>query len=126
MSIVDAVLSVWSSCEAMTILGGRNVEDLLDERDEEAFEVPWLLAWERVKRASGSSRPKGLASDEEQRLFRSLYDQGLGGELVEHVAEDLNLIAAAERWGLTDDAWIDALRRAYLAGHFPSRVDATR
>jgi hypothetical protein len=120
MTVVDDFISAWTGRTLEEVLAGIDLDDALDMRDSVGFDTAWLAAKVRILPV-GEDRLRGLSDEEEQRVFSFMYASGMGGEIVEHVVEDLNLISTADRLGVVDP-WVEVLRKCYRRGVLPVSV----
>lgn len=99
-----------------------DLEQILDRRDEGAFEKPWLACSERITSAWEQAEPaedvKGLMDEVRKQSFLVVSRATHQHEIASYVSDDFELIAKSIALGL-GDAYAEALLATYRAGGIP-------
>ncbi|MEM7773481.1 MAG: hypothetical protein AAF327_23625 [Cyanobacteria bacterium P01_A01_bin.37] len=91
------------------------LDAMLDTRDSPSFESAWNEIYDRLK-------PIDTSPDTES-IFIAISNATCQHEIASYVADDIDLIYAADKSGFTN-AFINWLKSEYIQGHFPySRPD---
>jgi hypothetical protein len=98
-----------------------SIDDLLDARDSEPFEAPWVRVYTALENLQ-TQKPLSKDETREETAFRKDVFQAAyttaGGETAGSISDDFGLFWSALRNDFQDD-WLNALWLAYKAGEFP-------
>lgn len=98
-----------------------SIDDLLDTRDSEPFEAPWVRVYTALENLQ-TQKPLSKDETREETAFRKDVFQAaypiVGGEAAGSISDDFGLFWSTLRNDFQDD-WLNALWLAYKAGEFP-------
>jgi len=123
-SLLDRVISIIKDENVLgpNMLRGREIDDVLDERDAESFDAEWTRVFKEVE-----SRLKGLEIDQKgfdaidlirELSYKKAYSATGESELAGYVSDDFELISKAILVGY-DEPWLTRLVQCYVSGEFP-------
>lgn len=96
-----------------------DLDDALDQRDEPAFETPWMDAYKKLPDADIPTDLQQLHQQVRQAAFLKTMQLTESPEVAGYVSDDFGLIASSLALDV-QDAWVNALWKEYNCGTFPT------
>lgn len=108
--------------ELLSEVAPAEINELLEQRDEPAFDAEWMRVYTTVQdlEVEGEVQKANVVIDEiRESTFRRVFQLTRNPEVAGAVSDDFDLIARAVQIGLEDE-WLDEMWEEYEAGRFPS------
>ncbi|MBM2766173.1 hypothetical protein BAN20980_03305 [Burkholderia anthina] len=113
---MDAILSAPGFFD---FLGDVDCDRVLDSRDAEPFDTPWMAAFDEVDGDPGAALDKPAVDVLREKAFRLAFRASGNADIAACVADDIELIARSRLSGRVDGWPIHLLWNAYQNGRFP-------
>jgi hypothetical protein len=106
------------SIKSGLFLGEDALYEVLDKRDEPAFDGEWVRVFDVIKSRQGSSPVPEFVNRLREDAFRVTYEAFQDSDLAACVSDDFELLVEGHRLGVEDE-WLSALATSYASGSFP-------
>ncbi len=102
-----------------------DVDELLDKRDEEAFDSEWMRVYNELEKLKQENvyteENRKHNSDIREIAFRKVYELSGDSDLAGYVSDDFGMILDSRLLGFSDD-WLDRMVDCYMSGYVPCGI----
>lgn len=95
-----------------------NIDELLDERDNEYFSLPWENEYDNVEEIKAKEQNKPLIDSIREKVFKNVFNKSNSSGLSAYVSDDFALLMDAINCDY-ESKWLNALLSKYIEGIIP-------
>lgn len=95
----------------------KDIDELLDERDDELFSTPWGNEYDNVEEIK-TEENKTLIDSIREKIFKEIFNKSNSSDLSSYVSDDFALLMDAVNSDY-ESKWLNSLLFEYTKGNIP-------